>query len=38
MPIAAPGFAERDVEAQDSGLVLALEGDEMAAGIEDGDR
>src|SRR5215510_9754634 len=32
-----PGFAEGDVEAQDAGLVLALEGDEMAAGVEYGD-
>ena len=34
----APGFAEGDVEAQDSRLVLALEGDEMPAGIEHRDR
>src|SRR5262249_29235968 len=33
----APGFAERNVEAQDAGLVLALEGDEVAACIEHGD-
>src|SRR6516164_3577464 len=33
----APGFAERDVEPQDAGFVLALERDEMAAGIEHGD-
>src|SRR5262249_50096481 len=31
----APRFAERDVETQDARFVLALEGDEMAAGIED---
>ena len=36
----APGLAEGDVEAQQPRLVLALERDEMAAGIEhrDGER
>ncbi len=33
----APGFAESDVEPQNAGFVLALERDEMAAGIEHGD-
>src|SRR5215467_1719792 len=32
-----PGLAEGDVEPEDAGLVLALEGDEMPAGIEHGD-
>src|SRR5262249_33922306 len=31
----APGFAVRDVEAQDARLVLALECDQVAAGVED---
>ena len=34
----APGFAVGDVEAQDAGPVLALERDEMPAGIEHRDR
>jgi hypothetical protein len=33
----APGFAEGDVEAQEPRLVLALERDEVPAGIEHGD-
>src|SRR5262249_59108043 len=33
----APGLAEGDVEAQEAGLVLALERDEVPAGVEDGD-
>ncbi len=33
----APGFAVGDVVTQQAGFVLALEGDEMAAGIEHGD-
>src|SRR5204862_5078207 len=36
----APGFADRNIVAQDSGPVLAFERDQMAAGIEhrDGER
>src|SRR5262249_38416243 len=33
-----PGFPERDVETQDAGLVLALERDQVPAGVEHGDR
>ena len=33
----APGFAEGDVETQDAGFILALERDQVAAGIEHGD-
>src|SRR5262245_2296896 len=33
-----PGFAESNIETQDSGLVLTLEGDQMPAGVEHSDR
>src|SRR5215472_6259956 len=33
----APGLAEGDVEAQEAGLVLALERDQVSAGVEHGD-
>src|SRR5215204_1027068 len=33
----APGFAERDIEPQNAGLVLALESHQMPAGIQQSD-
>src|SRR4029077_12844568 len=33
----APGLAEGNVEAQEAGLVLALEGDQVSAGVEHAD-
>jgi hypothetical protein len=37
MPSAPPRLAESDVRSQNSRLVLALEGDEVAAAVENGD-